>query len=245
MTFYLRGDIILKKAGVNIDMNIKIATYNLAAGRYDDAFEGICADIIECNADVVGLQEVDKFVPRSGNVDMLEVIAQKCGYPYYHFVKAIDFCGGEYGTSVMSKFPITDAKVIPLLSRPENIESRSAGVFEIDSDGDKINFVNTHIAYENRDATAYHLEQIAEIIKPLGSFILTGDFNTNNFALMDRILPPHKKANNAENELFSFPACNEGIDNIIMSPDWSYAEPTLAKHGASDHCLLTAILTKN
>ncbi len=225
-------------------LNLKIATYNLAAGRYDNTFEGICADIVESKADILGLQEVDKLVPRSGNVDMLEIIAKKCGYPYYHFVKAIDFCGGEYGTAVLSKFPITDADIIPLLSRPESIESRAVGVFRVDVNGCDISFVNTHIAYECREALVYHLEQVAEIISNLPSFILTGDFNTNDFALMDSILPPHKKANNAADELFSFPSSNVGIDNIIMSPDWSYSSPKLARHGASDHCLLTAELER-
>ena len=87
----------------NGKLKIKIASYNIAGGSYDKELSNIAKDIVDCGADIVGIQEVDMFADRSGNIDMLSIIAEKAGFEHKLFVHAINIRGGEYGTSIISK----------------------------------------------------------------------------------------------------------------------------------------------
>ena len=114
----------------NGKLTLKIASYNIAGGNYDKELSAIAQDIIDCGADIVGIQEVDMFADRSGNIDMLDIIAKKAGFEYKLFVHAINIKGGEYGTSIISKYPIVESEIIPLKSfegGPRKIEDRSVG----------------------------------------------------------------------------------------------------------------------
>jgi endonuclease/exonuclease/phosphatase family metal-dependent hydrolase len=234
----------------NGKLKIKIASYNIAGGSYNKELSAIAQDIVDCGADIVGIQEVDMFADRSGNIDQLDVLAKKAGFEYKLFVKAINIKGGEYGTSIISKYPITASKILPLKSfegGPRKIEDRSVGITVIDVLGEKVNFLNTHLAFEFSDAIIYHFDQVAEILKDYDSYIITADYNTNNFSLFDKF-HDSRIVNNAEHEIFSFPHSADtgvGIDNIVMSKDWSWRDADLGPMGHSDHRMLFATLEKS
>jgi endonuclease/exonuclease/phosphatase family metal-dependent hydrolase len=229
----------------NGKLKIKIASYNIAGGSYNKELSAIAQDIVDCGADIVGIQEVDMFADRSGNIDMLGIIAEKAGFEHKLFVHAINIRGGEYGTSIISKYPIVESEIIPLKSYeggPRKIEDRSVGKTVIDVLGHKVNFLNTHLAFEFDEAIIYHFDQVAEILEPLDSYIITADYNTNNFSLFDRF-HGHRLANNSEKEILSFPS--GGIDNIVMTEDWEYSGVALGPEGHSDHRMLYATLEKS
>ena len=229
----------------NGKLKLKIASYNIAGGSYNKDLSAIAQDIIDCDADIVGIQEVDMFANRSGNIDMLGIIAEKAGFEHKLFVRAIDIKGGEYGTSIISKYPIVESEIIPLKSYeggPRKIEDRSVGKTVIDVLGHKVNFLNTHLSFEFDEAIIYHFDQVAELLAPIDSYIITADYNTNNFSLFDRF-HGHRLANNSEKELLSFPS--GGIDNIVMTEDWEYSDVAIGPEGHSDHRMLYATLTKS
>ena len=233
----------------NGKLTLKIATYNLAGGNFDKDFSNIAKDIIDCGADIVGLQEVDMFADRSGNIDQLDMLAKKAGFEYKLFVKAINIRGGEYGTSIISKYPIVESKILPLKSfegGPRKIEDRSIGITVIDVLGEKINFINTHLSFEFDDAIIYHFDQVAEILKDYDSYIITADYNTNNFSLFDKF-HDSKIVNGSEKEIISFPwseTTGIGIDNIVMTSEWSWKDADLGPMNHSDHRMLYATLEK-
>ena len=232
----------------NGKLTLKIASYNLAGGNFDKDFSNIAKDIIDCGADIVGLQEVDMFADRSGNIDQLAMLAEKAGFEYKLFVKAINIRGGEYGTAIISKYPIVSSKILPLKSYeggPRKIEDRSIGITEIDVLGEKINFLNTHLSFEFSEAIVYHFDQVAEILEDYSSYIITADYNTNNFTLFEKFHDSHT-VNNAECEIPSFPTSNGGIgiDNIVMTKDFSWRDADLGPVGHSDHRMLYATLEK-
>ena len=219
---------------------LKVATYNVEAWHEClDNPDIIGEDIAASGADIVGLQEVDMFLPRSGERDMAAEIARAAGYPYYRFIRAIDLKGGQYGTAIVSRYPIKKLELIPLASTNEK---RAVGRFVIDVLGEQINYFNTHLSYVE-DELLSHLDQVAEILENYDSYVITADFNTNNFKLFD-VFHGHRLANNGENELYSFPATKAGIDNIIMTEDFEYSDPYLGPEGHSDHRMLVATLTK-
>ena len=233
----------------NGKLTLKIASYNIAGGSYDKELSAIAEDIVNCGADIVGLQEVDMFADRSGNIDQLDIIAKKAGFEYKLFVKAINIKGGEYGTSIISKYPIVESKILPLKSfegGPRKIEDRSVGATVIDVLGEKINFLNTHLSFEFDDAIIYHFDQVAEILEKYDSYIITADYNTNNFSLFDKF-HDSKIVNGSEKEIFSFPwseTTGSGIDNIVMSKEWSWKDADLGPRNHSDHRMLYATLEK-
>ena len=219
----------------------KVATYNIAALGYClDDHDAIARDIAETDADIVGLQEIDMFLRRSGYKDMAAEIARVAGYPYYRFIRAIDHQGGQYGTAILSKHPIEKLELTNLASVNEK---RSLGRFVINVLGEKINYFNTHLSYIEAELLD-HIDQVARILENYESYIITADFNTCNFKLLEAF-HGHRMANNAENELYSYPATKAGIDNIIMTEDFDYSDPYLGPEGHSDHRMLVATLTRD
>ena len=108
--------------------------------------------------------------------------------------------------------------------------------------GQKINFFNTHLAFEFDDAIIYHFDQVAEILKKYDSYIITADFNTHRFSFFDKF-HDSRLVNNSEKEIFSFPS--GGIDNIVMTNEWSWRDADLGPEGHSDHRMLYATLEKD
>ena len=235
----------------NGKLTLTIASYNIAGGAFDKEMKGIAEDILNVGADIVGVQEVDMFAKRSGFVDMLDMLAKETGFEYKLFVKAIDFPNGvgEYGTAIISKYPIVESKILPLRSYeggPRKIEDRSIGITAIDVLGERVNFINTHLSYEFREAIEDHFDQVGEILKAFDSYIITADFNTNDFTLFEKFHDSHA-VNNKEHELHSFPYSStggKGIDNIVMTNDWTWRDAGIGPDGRSDHRMLYATLEK-
>lgn len=91
---------------------LRVMTYNIHHANppsQPDSIDiaAIVKAIASQNPDLVALQEVDVNTERSGQGNQAEMIAEKLGMQAY-FGKALDFNGGEYGTAILSRFPITD-----------------------------------------------------------------------------------------------------------------------------------------
>lgn len=87
---------------------LKVMSYNIHRGQdssNEDKLLDMAKFIRECNADIVGLQEVDSVCYRSGNIDQAKVLAKITGMNYT-FVRHFAFQGGAYGQAILSKFPI-------------------------------------------------------------------------------------------------------------------------------------------
>jgi endonuclease/exonuclease/phosphatase family metal-dependent hydrolase len=86
------------------------------------------------DADVVGLQEVDKGQPRSGHADLTAIVADALGASHSYFVPAVvgtpgetirtatDADGGStaplYGTALVSRWPVVEWRVLRLPGAP-------------------------------------------------------------------------------------------------------------------------------
>jgi len=109
---------------------VRVATFNILHGRAVTSGQVVEADLRaaarELDADIVGLQEVDRFQPRSGGVDQTAVVADALGAAYFRFVPALhgtpgsawtvpdpdaagDGAGAEgpaYGVGLVSRLPV-------------------------------------------------------------------------------------------------------------------------------------------
>lgn len=169
----------------------KILSYNLKAMYYDvftagtmDQREGVAKYIKEHNPALVGLQEIDCNNPRSFSYDQMKYLADQTGY-YYYFCDAMNYedKGYQYGTGILSKYPIKDVKkVYYQVQDPRTDEKRaySRAVIEF-PEGDLV-FYNTHLCTASaEDPTKEAGQQFNEVLRAVYNeklpAILTADYN--------------------------------------------------------------------
>lgn len=157
--------------------DLKIMTYNIYGPRLVNG-EQIGEKVKKYNLDFVSLQEVDKNNLRSLGSDVTKVIAEKLGYNYYYFQKTRNFQMGEFGISIISKYPISEIKVYELPSLED--EKRQVIITKLDKNvyGKDIVIVNTHIDYRDEIKKA-EIERLIEIVNNINADvkILSGDMN--------------------------------------------------------------------
>jgi len=117
---------------------VRLATFNLMHGR--SVHDGLVdpdrlrAAATALDADVVGLQEVDRSQPRSGHADLTALVADALGATHSFFVPAVVGTPGEtvrtatdadaagshplYGTALVSRWPVVEWRVVRLPGAP-------------------------------------------------------------------------------------------------------------------------------
>lgn len=227
-------------------ITLNIGTYNIANGsKVDHQMIKLAKDIVDQKLDIVGLEEVDQFCTRSGNMDTMKTMSELTGMPYYAFFKAINLSGsgangqGEYGVGVLSKYPITETQRIELYSTGE---TRVLGRTKIDVNGTEINFFVTHLEW-SPDSTRYkQLEQFNEILPNYDNFVVVGDFNVHTLSEYQKILYKGM-VNTEDNPILTYSSYDGDwyLDNIIYSPNnWTFTEGKTLPNGKSDHFMLYA-----
>ena len=152
-------------------MTLRLMTYNIRHGAgMDDVIDlDRQANVIrDATPDVVGLQEVDSCVKRSGYIPEAAVLGNKLGM-YSTFGPAIPLTGGKYGVAVLSKEQPLSVRNIPL----PGTEKRTLLVCEFE----EYVFATTHLdlTEENRLASLpIIIEEATRWDKP---FFICGDWN--------------------------------------------------------------------
>jgi len=230
-------------------VTLRIGSYNIANGRVvSHAIKLLANDILSKDLDIVGFQEVDKYAKRSKYIDTMKLLAEYTGYEYYSYTKAINIAGdeatygqnGEYGTGILSKYPIVESGSTKLDSGSH--EQRMVGYAKINVNGQIINFYNTHLSFEDFEIRTKQFETLADILKDKEHCILTGDFNIVGFTEYKNI-PFMNTTCNANNWLTTFPSSGGSIDNILFSSEFTIGESGVVDRSHSDHNLLYAELT--
>jgi len=131
---------------------LRVLTYNIHHGEGMDGrieYERLAAIIARLKPDVVALQEVDRSTTRSGGADQLSRLASLTGMNG-EFGRAIYHAGGEYGETILSRFPLVWAKTHPLPFRPGQ-EPRAALAALIEPDNGLPSFVlvGTHLCHQS------------------------------------------------------------------------------------------------
>ncbi|MFJ8870486.1 endonuclease/exonuclease/phosphatase family protein [Streptomyces sp. NPDC102473] len=134
-------------------------------------------------ADVVGLQEVDHhYSARSEWADQSAELAEALGY-HVVFGANIDNAppaGGEhrvqYGTAILSRYPITASDNTWLFRSPGQ-EQRGLLHATIDVHGKKVEFYDTHLSASSQTDRLRQTDQVVDLIGARKPGILVGDFN--------------------------------------------------------------------
>ncbi len=169
------------------DRTLKVITYNIHHAAGVDGvldLERIAKVIESSGANVVGLQEVDNhWDARSNWVDQAAWLARRLKM-HYRFAANLDLPpvnAGEprrqYGTAVLSRFPIKDFTNTLLPKAPAG-EQRGLAVATLKVRGQELRFANTHLTSNNN---AERLEQAKKVVELLGASkkptLLVGDLN--------------------------------------------------------------------
>ena len=222
----------------NVTTTLRVASYNIKhGGDVGLDMSVIAADITALSLDIVGLQEIDQLTSRVNGLDTMKALSDASGYQYYAFAKAISYKGGEYGTGVLSRYPIVSFEVIKLESGDK--EQRCVGHAVIDVDGVLFDFFNTHLSFESLELRRGQFAHLATLLGDCETYILTGDFNTADMTEFD-VLPDVTLVNSGK--FGTFPSSGKAIDNIAISRDWNVVSADMGPLGHSDHRMLWAEL---
>jgi endonuclease/exonuclease/phosphatase family metal-dependent hydrolase len=236
-------------------VTLRIGSFNIKNGTdVQHNMKKLADEIVALDLDIVGLQEVDRFAKRSQYLDTMERLSELTGYEYYYYSKAINITGdpaaygqeGEYGTGILSKYPIVFEETTEISSA--NYEQRVLGsaVIEID-EGIHINFFNTHLTYDTLEIREQQMQEINAIMGNSTYCILTGDFNVESIEEFEKF-NNLTGASNKENPLESYwywkqdPWPTGCIDNVLYSKEFTLKDCGVSKKKLSDHYLLWAEL---
>lgn len=190
---------------------MRIATFNILHGHSldDDRVdvERLADAVKRLDADVLGLQEVDRDQPRSMNADLTAVAAEAMGAVDSQFVAALSGTPGgtwmaatgdeqpgsaSYGIALLSRFPVTSWRVVRLPSLRTRVpvwfrDSRRAAVVSdeprvavaavIEGPAGPMTVATTHLSF----VPGWNSVQLRRLVRALGGtrepLVLTGDLN--------------------------------------------------------------------
>jgi endonuclease/exonuclease/phosphatase family metal-dependent hydrolase len=189
---------------------VRLATFNLLHGRsLSDGkvhAERVAGAVAELDADVLGLQEVDRGQPRSGRLDLTAIAAAALGATAHRFAAAVVGTPGEgwqpwrsdddnvhplYGIALLSRYPVRRWHITQL--RPAPIRSPvwvpKTGVVllkdeprvllaaVLDTPAGPLTVATTHLSF----VPGWNVRQLRTAVRALrglpGPRILLGDLN--------------------------------------------------------------------
>lgn len=164
-------------------MELRAATFNLKHGARPGAIAlpwrslgRLRASVRALDADVIGLQEVDRFVARSWFGDQARTCARSAGASAHRFAAARWLLGGRYGNALVVRGEVRSSETVAL-PRPARSEARVALIADIVVRETALTAVSTHL--HNDEAVA--AEQLVALLAVLATrprpLLLLGDLN--------------------------------------------------------------------
>ncbi|WP_314588525.1 endonuclease/exonuclease/phosphatase family protein [Paenibacillus terrigena] len=228
-------------------VRLRVLTYNIHHGEGMDGVVDLqrIANVMQSlQPDIIALQEVDKYVPRSDDVDQTAELARRMGMTGV-FGKAIDLMGGEYGVAVLSRFPvITEQKTY--LPNVKQGEQRILLTVKLDLGEElpPLTFSAVHLEWNPKQIQAKQAAAIIELHSKETPYVLAGDLNaipgSDTMKLMSAVWT------DATASITDWTNAEDGkIDYIMVGAkdQWQVGEPILMKEDiASDHRPVLAVL---
>ena len=252
---------------------MRIATFNILSGRSphdDEVDEARFVEAIKrLDADLLGLQEVDRNQPRSQHADLTAIAAGAMGAVDHQFVAALHgtpavwtaSTGDEqpdaaaYGVAFLSRYPVTGWQVVRLPPAPGRVphrwhgrvlpdwvrdEPRVAVVAEVETPTGPLRVVTTHLSF----LRLWNIRQLRVLLRALGAgtrapLVLMGDLNMGR-RTAEGVTRLRPLATGA-----TFPAASPSmqIDHLLASAGvHAVRSGGPVRLPMSDHCALVADL---
>ncbi len=234
---------------------LRVVTYNIHHGEGPDGWvdlERIAATIRASDADVVGLQEVDRhFAERSSFVDQATYLAQALEMEVV-FGANIDLdplVSGQprrqYGNAILSRLPMA-ATGNTLLPKAPTSEQRGLLHAQVAVEGTDVTVFVTHLQH---DSPTERLAQVNAITAELdtigGNVVLLGDLNAEPGTpeiehLVDRLSDAWTTAGFGPGYTFSSVLPLRRIDYVMSSEGMVARTAAVLTSDASDHLPVVA-----
>ncbi|WP_409344157.1 endonuclease/exonuclease/phosphatase family protein [Paenibacillus sp. MBLB4367] len=228
------------EAAGTMNDSFRVMTYNIHHGRGMDgkvSLERIAEEIRNSDADIVALQEVDRYLPRSGFRDQVGWLSRKLGM-HAAYAPSMNMGPIQYGNALLSRYPIAAKRVVYL---PGKLERRSLLIAELFIGGQKVTVANTHLGVLRAEWTKQMPILQAELERMDKPSILLGDFNmvTGN-KYMKQMKPRFTKISLRT----KMPTLSYGgeIDHILVNAPTSEAFAWVQPSDASDHQPVVALI---
>ncbi len=189
---------------------MRIATWNVLSGRTpgeESVDRGRFAGAVRSlDADLLGLQEVDRAQPRSAHLDLAAVAAEAMGAWHWMFAPALAGTPGgwrgargteaddvpAYGIAFLSRYPVAAWDVVPLpparvrvpyrwpgRARPSLVrdEPRVAIVADVTTPDGELRVVTTHLSFLPVSNGAQLRLLMRRLSRRSGRLVLMGDLN--------------------------------------------------------------------
>ncbi len=232
-------------------MELTFLTYNIhRAIGFDRKYKldrviDVCRDV---DADIIALQEVDQFAPRSGSDDLAQIISQSLGM-HYELGLNVKLQKGHYGNATFSRFPI---------SRSENFnitwsikKKRGCLITEISLPHATIGIFNFHmglarmeqVRQKKKIVQSEQLDRLSHL--PL---VLLGDTNDRTSRLSQSFLESgfHDTCPGRGHNTFPAYAPILRLDRIFVTKQWEVVEHRVVRNKltrvTSDHLPVVARL---
>lgn len=239
--------------GYGKEVGTTVMSYNIhhAVGLDGQLSLQRIADVItDSGAEIVGLQEVDRFYgARSDFKEQAKELAGLLGY-HYAYGANLDLAPAEgqtnnrqYGTAIISKYPIIRSENMLLSSFGK--EQRGVLHAVVNLRGIHVDVYNTHLGLDVASRTAQAQEIIDLASGSEGPALLMGDFNAEpNSSEFQVLLDSGLFVNSFQGieDAYTFPVINPSkiIDYILTSPEVQHSNQRVIHTEASDHLPIAA-----
>jgi endonuclease/exonuclease/phosphatase family metal-dependent hydrolase len=234
---------------------IRVVTYNIRAGL--GGLDAIAEDVRKLSPDVVALQEVERGVRRSREIDQARALAEALGMEHA-FGGSFRVERGEHGVAILSRFPMADVEIVRL-PQGNGRWPRVALKARIDAPGAPFRMVCVHLTRPWGWPTSHTRARLAQIRAMRESLagdslaaVVAGDFNSFPISLeglaMSRWLRNAWKpwrdgwATTFPLETVGWPGGGIHIDHVFHDASWESRGNWIARRGASDHRAVVADL---
>ncbi|CAG7625068.1 endonuclease/exonuclease/phosphatase family protein [Paenibacillus allorhizosphaerae] len=174
----------------DLDMPLKVMSFNIHHGADSDENYDLekTADVIrQSGAEVIGLQEVDRYYSSRSNLeDTIGRLAEMLGM-HYAYGANLDRApqqpglpNSQYGTAVLSKYPILEQRNYALTSYGQ--EQRGLLETRIDMNAIPLYFYSTHLGLDAVQQQTQTDEILAIAGEKDGPKIIVGDFNARPYS---------------------------------------------------------------
>jgi endonuclease/exonuclease/phosphatase family metal-dependent hydrolase len=160
---------------------LTVLTFNIHSARAGDGsvhLSTIADELRRWRADVVLLQEVDRGRAWTGRVDMPSVLAKALGASWTFGANVRRSATNEYGTAILSRFPIVASRNVSLPA-PPGTQQRGLLAATIDVDGTRVSVYDTHLENTSSRARLLQMRAITRVLaadrRPM---VLGGDLNS-------------------------------------------------------------------
>ncbi len=232
-------EVIKKMDTTPVDTPLRVMTYNIRYGKGEDGIQDLrrIAEIIhKAGVEIVGLQEVETFSPRSQYVNQARWLAEELGM-YAIYSPALSVGPYHYGNAILSRYPITYYSNQPLQS---SREPRNYIKARIDVNGEEILFITTHLGLSQGERLD-HIQQLLKSIKEHSlPVVLVGDLNCTPEAkeikqIRGLMNDSHQKSGFDKGLTFPSQEPRYRIDYIFATPDIQLLKSKGINSMVSDH----------